>query len=53
MSDSDDLIKALTERVERLERQVAVLMKRTGATPSRNRSQEMRDRYDSLDYPER
>lgn len=53
MPDSDERIKELQERVERLERQVAVLMKRTAPAPPRARGQDLRERYDTLDYPER
>lgn len=53
MPDQNETIRRLEQRVETLERQVAALLKRTKgvATPSRDR--DYRDRYDTLDYPER
>lgn len=53
MTDPDERVKALEERVDKLEKQIAVLMKKLRPAPPANRSREMRDRYDSLDYPER
>lgn len=53
MAEADDRIRMLEERVERLEKQVALLLKRTASGGARPRGQEMRDRYDALDYPER
>lgn len=53
MAEPDERIGALEERVERLERQVAALLKKGKASPSAGRGRDLRDRYDSLDYPER
>lgn len=51
MPDQEETIRQLERRIETLERQVATLLKRTkgAAAPARD----YRDRYDSLDYPER
>lgn len=53
MPDQAEILKSLETRIETLERQVAVLLKRTkpGAAAPRARS-DYRDRYDALDYPE-
>lgn len=53
MPDAEERLKALEERVERLERQVAALPKRDKPAASTSRSREYRDRFDALDYPER
>ena len=54
MSDMNEQVRVLEERVAKLERQVEVLMKRAGRSSSPARgAREYRDRYDSLDYPDR
>ncbi len=53
MTDREDIVKSLEQRVETLERQVAVLLKRTKPSAQAGRSRgDYRDRYDALDYPE-
>ena len=53
MADSEDRLKALEERVEKLEKQIATLLKRSKPAVPPRRPQDMRDSYDALDYPER
>lgn len=53
MAETDERVKALEERVGRLEKQVALLLKRTGPPAARRPAGDYRDRYDALDYPER
>ena len=53
MAETDDRVRILEERIERLEKQIAVLLKRTSPPAARQPARDYRDRYDSLDYPER
>ncbi|MDR1745334.1 MAG: hypothetical protein LBS30_06245 [Planctomycetota bacterium] len=53
MPDREDIVKSLEDRVETLERQVAVLLKRTKPPAQAARSRgDYRDSYDALEYPE-
>lgn len=53
MSDENERIQELEKRVERLERQMAALLKKNRAASAPGRTGDYRERYDSLDYPER
>lgn len=53
MPDSAENVKSLEKRIETLERQVAFLLKKAKSAPSAGRSGDYRERFDSLDYPER
>ncbi len=54
MPEDEERLEALEKRVDYLEKQVAALFKRGAKpAPAANRSVDYRERYDSLDYPER
>lgn len=53
MNDAEARLKALEEKVESLEKQLQALRKRVPAAGAANRRNDYRDKFDSLDYPER